>query len=120
MQTGQAGDIRLNRSSRPNRVDSLKGIPMYRRMINMAFLLLVFWGGSVTVVWAKKPINTNWRGLAVKGYDVVAYHVLAKPVKGSKEFEAEWQGVKWRFSSADHLKRFQSDPQKYAPQYGGY
>ena len=75
---------------------------------------------SVTDVWAKKAINTNWWDVAVKGYDVVAYFTMGKPVKGKKDFEIEWQDVKWRFSTADHLSRFQSDPQKYAPQYGGY
>ena len=93
---------------------------MHRKLTYILILVLIWLLAGTTPVWAKKPINTNWWGVAVKGYDVVAYHVLAKPVKGSKEFEAEWQGVKWRFSSADHLKRFQSDPQKYAPQYGGY
>jgi len=71
-------------------------------------------------VWAKDPINTNWRGLAIKGYDPVAYFTMDKPVKGEKDFEIDWKGAKWRFSSAEHLNRFRDAPEKYAPRYGGY
>ncbi len=70
--------------------------------------------------WAKASINKNWSGLAIKGYDPVAYFTLGKPVKGKKEFEYKWQGARWRFADRAHLNLFQSDPEKYAPQYGGY
>jgi YHS domain-containing protein len=73
-----------------------------------------------TQVWAKSYINKNWKGLAIKGYDPVAYFTLGKPVKGKKEFEYKWQDARWRFSNEDHLNLFKSDPEKYAPQYGGY
>jgi YHS domain-containing protein len=73
-----------------------------------------------TSVWAKDPINKNWRGLAVKGYDPVAYFTLGKPVKGKSEFEYEWEGARWRFSNSEHLNLFAANPEKYAPQYGGY
>ena len=69
---------------------------------------------------AKDPINKNWKGLAIKGYDAVAYFKLGKPVKGKSEFEHKWEGAKWRFSNPEHLNLFVADPQKYAPQYGGY
>lgn len=70
--------------------------------------------------WNKKLINTNWQGVAVKGYDPVAYFIEGQPIKGKKKFEFEWNGVKWRFANAKHLELFKSDPEKYAPQYGGY
>ena len=41
-------------------------------------------------------------------------------VKGKKQFEAEWQGATWRFSSQERLDRFQAEPERFAPQYGGY
>ena len=75
---------------------------------------------SYSSAWAKNPINTNWRGLAAKGYDVVAYFTEGKPVKGKSDFEYQWQGAKWRFASAEHKSLFEADPEKYAPQYGGY
>lgn len=73
-----------------------------------------------TPLWAKSSINTNWRGLALKGYDPVAYFTLGKPVEGKKEFEYKWKDAKWRFTNEAHLNLFKSDPEKYAPQYGGY
>jgi YHS domain-containing protein len=76
--------------------------------------------GAPTVVPAKDPVNTNLNGLAVKGYDAVAYFIEGEPIKGTEDFEYQWQGVKWRFSSAENLERFQANPEKYAPQYGGY
>ncbi len=69
---------------------------------------------------AKDPINTNWQGVAIKGYDPVAYFTMGEPVKGQKEIEIQWKGAKWRFSSAAHRDLFTDNPEKYAPQYGGY
>ena len=76
--------------------------------------------GSPSVGLAKDPVNTNFSGVAVKGYDPVAYFTEAKPIKGQAQFEYRWQGAKWRFSSAQNLALFKATPEKYAPQYGGY
>jgi YHS domain-containing protein len=65
-------------------------------------------------------VYTNWRGLAVSGYDAVAYFRAGKPVPGSSELELEWGGATWRFASAENLALFRADPERYAPQYGGY
>jgi hypothetical protein len=65
-------------------------------------------------------INTTADGVAIKGYDPVAYFTLGKPTKGIANFEHTWMGAKWRFFNAAHLELFRSDPVKYAPQYGGY
>lgn len=70
--------------------------------------------------WAKSMINTTWLGVAVKGYDVVAYFTLGKPTKGDSKFSYEWKDATWRFANAEHLEAFKADPEKYAPQYGGY
>ncbi|MEN9223873.1 MAG: YHS domain-containing (seleno)protein [Thermostichus sp. HHBFW_bins_43] len=59
-------------------------------------------------------------GLALRGYDPVAYFIEAKPVQGSLEHEWEWGGVTWRFAHADNLERFQNNPERFAPQYGGF
>jgi YHS domain-containing protein len=65
------------------------------------------------------PVNLSG-GLAVKGYDVVAYFEKAMPVKGSSAFETQWNGATWRFSRAEHKEKFVADPPRYAPQFGGY
>lgn len=66
------------------------------------------------------PVNTNWRGLAIKGYDPVAYFTESKPVEGDSDFTFDWKDAKWRFASAEHKDTFAKDPEKYAPQFGGY
>ena len=59
-------------------------------------------------------------GVAIRGYDTVAYFTESKPVKGSDQFTTEWEGATWKFSSQENLDLFTADPDKYAPQYGGY
>lgn len=59
-------------------------------------------------------------GVAVGGYDPVAYFTVGKPVKGKKQFETEWDGTKWRFSSAENREAFLATPESYKPKYGGY
>ncbi|MEQ8691038.1 MAG: YHS domain-containing (seleno)protein [Pseudomonadales bacterium] len=72
-------------------------------------------------LWAADEINTTFFGnLAIEGYDPVAYFKENKAVAGSKAHEFVWKDAKWRFSSAENLSLFKADPQKYAPQYGGY
>jgi YHS domain-containing protein len=66
------------------------------------------------------PINVDANGVAIKGYDPVAYFTLDRPVKGQKEFQYEWKNAKWLFASQEHLTLFQENPEKYVPQYGGY
>ena len=69
----------------------------------------------------KSAVFTEFRsGLALDGYDAVAYHEAGAPTKGSSEFTAEYNGAKWRFASAETRDRFIADPARYAPQYGGY
>ena len=94
------------------------GKPSAIHQIGTIVALLVI--AAAQPVWAKSAINTNWRGLAVKGYDVVAYFTTGQPTKGTKDFSHEWMGAKWRFSTAEHLAAFKAEPEKYAPQYGGY
>ena len=66
------------------------------------------------------PINADAEGIALKGYDPVAYFTVGQPVKGQKEYQFEWKNAKWLFSNNEHLALFQEDPTRYAPQYGGY
>ncbi len=70
---------------------------------------------------AAEPVNTTWIGnLAIEGYDTVAYFAENRAVEGKKEYQLEWMDANWRFSSQENLELFQVDPEKYAPQYGGY
>lgn len=88
-------------------------------MKNLLFLFVIT---ATTAVFAagKDPINSNWRGLAIDGYDVVAYFTKGKPTKGSSDFETTYQEATWRFESQANLDAFKSNPDRYIPQYGGY
>jgi len=65
-------------------------------------------------------VNKNFFGTALKGYDAVAYFKEGKPVKGKDEFRHDWMGAKWYFASAANRDAFAQNPEKYAPQFGGY
>ena len=95
-------------------------MPKWKAFKLSAIAIILFTLLSVQSTWAKSFINTNWRGLALKGYDVVAYFTMNKPVKGTSAFSYKWKDATWRFSSQKHLDLFKAAPEKYAPQYGGY
>src|SRR3546814_11398398 len=59
-------------------------------------------------------------GLAIRGYDPVAYFNDGRPVEGKDEFTYSHEGTVWRFATAANRDAFAADPPRYAPQYGGY
>lgn len=91
-----------------------------KRLLRLLFTVLAF-ALPLTAARAEKPVNTTtFTGLAVRGYDPVAYFTESKPREGSSDFSFEWNGAKWRFVSQENLNLFKASPEKYAPQYGGY
>ena len=71
-----------------------------------------------------KPVNAvadNPEGrLMLKGADVVAYFTQNKYAQGSPQYRSSYQGVDFRFASAEHKALFDKEPARYLPQYGGY
>ena len=57
---------------------------------------------------------------AIEGYDPIAYFTEQKAVKGEKSYSYQWKDATWYFSSAENMKMFKGNPEKYAPQFGGY
>src|SRR5437870_1298656 len=68
----------------------------------------------------KVLVLKNKDGAAILGYDAVAYFTDNKAVKGNPNFVSEYEGAKYFFASAEHKARFDKEPAKYAPAYGGY
>lgn len=64
-------------------------------------------------------INTS-EGVAISGYDAVAYFTEEKPVKGNKAYSVTYKDAIFLFSSTENRDVFQASPEKYLPQYGGY
>ena len=68
----------------------------------------------------KTLVFTDKNGLALEGYDPVAYFEEGKPAKGETGFEATYNGAHYRFVSQAHREAFEKAPAKYAPAYGGF
>ncbi|MBY5836236.1 YHS domain-containing protein [Rhizobium leguminosarum] len=71
-----------------------------------------------SVGYSAEIFTTN--GVAINGYDPVAYFTDHKPVKGSNKYAATYQGATFHFASAAHRDAFTANPGHFAPQYGGY
>lgn len=88
---------------------------MKKTIFSTIMLLLILTG-----VRAQKSAIFIADGKAIKGYDPVAFFTESRPVKGQDSLIYVWNGAKWEFSSRANLDRFRAEPEKYAPQYGGY
>jgi YHS domain-containing protein len=73
-------------------------------------------------VFAASSINTigSETGDAIGGFDAVGFWTEKKALPGKREHSFDWMGAKWLFASQSNADLFKSDPQKYAPQYGGH
>jgi uncharacterized protein GlcG (DUF336 family)/YHS domain-containing protein len=65
-------------------------------------------------------VNVDGDGVAIQGYDPVAYFTDGRPLRGLSQFESTFDGALYRFASAEHRVQFELDPTRYLPQYGGY
>lgn len=59
-------------------------------------------------------------GVAISGADPVAYFERGEATQGRPEHSYQWRGVEWHFANAEHRAMFADNPQKYAPEYGGW
>ncbi len=57
---------------------------------------------------------------AINGYDAVSYFTEKKAVLGDKAFSYNWKNADWHFTTEKNKALFVKNPEKYAPQYGGY
>ena len=83
-------------------------------------LVSVFFIASVASLFAQKAEVFNPSEKAIRGYDPVAYFTEGKSVKGNDNLTFHWKDANWYFSSTENLNLFTKNPEKYAPQYGGY
>ena len=89
-------------------------------LLSLRYIFAVLLLSLATLSWGQQDAVFNVDGLAIRGYDPVAYFTDGEPVAGEADFQWQWQGATWRFVNAANLATFQSDPERYAPQYGGY
>lgn len=81
-------------------------------------LLPLVFAFTATVGFAQQ--NANGPRLILKGYDPVAYFTEGRPVQGNAKFQHDWDGGRYHFSSSANRDKFVTDPDRYAPQFGGY
>ena len=104
--------------------------PSSRREVMRAGTALALAIG-VGAVWAIVPsgaqerksraaVNLDVQGIALRGYDPVAYFSVGEPVPGRAEHQSTFEGATYRFSSAANKAAFDSAPARYVPQYGGF
>jgi hypothetical protein len=75
---------------------------------------------AVHATTTERVVVNRFSGLAIEGYDPVAYFVLGSPIKGLPDFEASQAGAVWRFHNEGNRASFVAHPEVYGPQFGGY
>jgi len=83
-------------------------------------IALMLFSALSTIATAKDLLNLDRSGVAIQGYDPVAFFTDNRPVKGNPQFQSEYRGAKYYFVSAEHKALFDKEPAKYEPQFGGY
>lgn len=91
----------------------------------MAVLLAVFPGVSIMAVRAhasttERVVTDYYTGLAIEGFDPVAYFVAGAARRGLPQWELRFEGTNWRFANEGNKAQFAAAPEVYAPRFGGY
>jgi len=68
-------------------------------------------------IWGENNLSS---GIALNGFDAVAYQTLSKALKGDAQYVENWQDSQWYFSNEENKALFEQSPEKFAPSYGGY
>jgi len=89
-------------------------------MKKVIVLALLLWGFPAFPQMNKSLLNLDKNGVAIQGYDPVAFFTQNKPVKGSAQFQSSYKGATYYFVSPEDKAAFDSNPVKYEPQFGGY
>lgn len=85
--------------------------------IAVPFALLAAPAAATT---SERVVTDRLTGLAINGFDPVAYFTDAEPRVGREEFEHSAVGATWRFRNEGNRAAFRSAPEIYAPKFGGY
>lgn len=93
---------------------------MKNAIFSLATTLALAASGYAADIAGKSLVLKTKDGLAIQGYDPVAYFTDKKAVKGIARFHSEYDGAKYLFASPEHKALFDGNPARYAPAYGGY
>ncbi len=91
-----------------------------RRALFALALAIPVAGTILRPAFADEPEVFAPGGVAISGYDPVAYFQQGQPVMGTASHALMWRGATWYFATAEAMEAFEMNPAAYAPQYGGY
>ena len=86
----------------------------------LGFLMTALAAMPVIAGNPQNMINTGPNNVAIKGYDTVAYFTEGQAMKGESKFVASWNDAEWHFANVAHRDLFTANPERYAPQFGGF
>jgi hypothetical protein len=78
------------------------------------------WAFEAPAATTERVVVNRFTGLAIEGFDPVAYFVDARPVLGQTDIEVSQAGAAWRFHNPGNRAAFVAHPEIYGPQFGGY
>lgn len=89
-------------------------------MKHILAVFLLFAAAGPGLAQTKSLQNLDPAGVALQGYDPVAFFTETKPVKGSAAFPARQHGATYLFATKENRELFKANPAKYEPAFGGY
>ena len=98
----------------------MKTMRIYPNLPAMILSLFAILAIAVPNAYSAGGINKDENGIAIKGYDTVAYHTEDRAVKGNSDYSYTWEGAVWHFSTSQNRELFAENPAQYAPQFGGH
>ena len=98
----------------------MKVLISQEKLLPSVLLVVVFIAFTCIAAFASDAAEPKVYGVAIKGYDPVAYFTENRAVKGSSAFIFNWNEARWQFSKAEHRDLFAANPKKYAPNHGGF
>lgn len=75
---------------------------------------------NTSAAYSAGGVNKDENGIAIKGYDTVAYFTEGRAVQGSDKYSYKWEDAVWHFSTSQNRELFAENPAKYVPQFGGH
>jgi hypothetical protein len=92
----------------------------WSRGIALIALLAVSAPALCRAATSERVVTDRYTGLAIGGFDPVAFFTDAKPLVGRPDFELSDEGTVWRFVNEGNRASFAAHPEIYGPQFGGY
>ena len=107
-------------AQRQERYGRRPGIAFIALLAGLFGVLLEAWLGPPWAATTERVVVNRYSGLAIEGYDPVAYFTDERAVRGMPDYEAAEAGAVWRFRNESNRAAFVAHPEIYGPQFGGY